>query len=538
MLISRRTLPPSSCKGVKPNPTVHKNFTKWKTSWQPTNQTLAEPIIDRKRVEESLLAVQQRYRSLFENSTDGIFKITPDGYYIACNPSLARLYGYESPNQFLSHVTGVGEYLHKDPQRRYQFLELLHSKGFVEEFESQVSRQDGTLMWICESAWAVRDATGYILYYEGFVKDITKQKLTEAALQAAQAKLEAQSQELENVLKKLQLAQEQLKQSETMSTLGQLCAGVVHEINNPLNFICGNVTPARDYSEDLLRLLGLYVKHYPQPVAEIQQYADAIDLDFLIQDFPKALSSMGLGAERLQQIVQSVRHFSRQQTDEKQRVNIHQGIDSTLTILHNRLKPKGNNPGITVTKDYGKLPLVECYSGPINQVLMNLLCNAIDALEEAQVNRFFVRGSSPVQVDRFKVRVSPQSSDSPQGVNQKTPALPNITIRTEFIGSNGDLGDSSGGQVVIRIIDNGPGMTEEVKQKIFEPFFTTKSIDKGTGLGLDICRKIVVEQHGGQILCTSNPGKGTEFAIAIPVGSYHKGLQAKETNQSPMTNDQ
>ncbi|NEQ17580.1 MAG: PAS domain-containing sensor histidine kinase, partial [Moorea sp. SIO3E2] len=332
MLISRRTLPPSSGKGVKPNPTVHKNFTNWKTSWQPTNQTLAEPIIDRKRVEESLLAVQQRYRSLFENSTDGIFQITPDGYYIACNPSLARLYGYESPKQFLSNLTGVGDYLHKDPERRYQFLDLLHSKGFVEDFESQVYRQDGTLMWICESAWAVRDATGYILYYEGFVKDITKQKLTEAALQAAQAKLEAQSQELENALKKLELAQEGLKQSEKMSTLGQLCAGVVHEINNPLNFICGNVTPARDYGEDLLRLLGLYAKHYPQPVAEIQQYADLIDLDFLIEDFPKTLSSMGLGAERLQQIVQSVRHFSRQDDQEKQRVNIHQGIDSQITI--------------------------------------------------------------------------------------------------------------------------------------------------------------------------------------------------------------
>ncbi|NEP49298.1 MAG: PAS domain-containing sensor histidine kinase [Moorea sp. SIO3C2] len=514
MLISRGTLPPSSGKRVKANPTVHKNFTKWKTSWQTTNQTLAEPIIDRKRVEESLLAVQQRYRSLFENSTDGIFQITPDGYYIACNPSLARLYGYESPNQFLSHVTGVGEYLHKDRQRRYQFLELLHSKGLVEDFESQVYRQDGTLIWICETAWAVRDATGYILYYEGLVKDITKQKLTEAALQTAQAKLEAQSQELENVLKKLELAQEHLKQSEKMSTLGQLCAGVVHEINNPLNFICGNVSPARDYGEDLLGLLGLYAKHYPQPVAEIQQYADAIDLDFLIEDFPKALSSMGLGAERLQQIVQSVRHFSRQDTYEKQRVNIHQGIDSTLTILHNRLKPKGKNPGITVTKDYGKLPLVECYSGSINQVLMNLLCNAIDALEESQVNRLFVP-------------VSPQSSDySPQGVKQKAPAPPKITIRTEFIGSDGDQGDSYAGQVVIRIIDNGPGMTEEVKQKIFEPFFTTKSIDNGTGLGLDICKKIVVEQHGGQITCTSNPDKGTEFAIAIPVGSSHKGLQA------------
>ncbi len=532
MLISRGALPPSSGKGVKPNPTVHKNFTKWKTSWQPTNQTLAEPIIDRKRVEESLLAVQQRYRSLFENSTDGIFQITPDGYYIACNPSLARLYGYESPNQFLSHITGVGQYLHKDPQRRYQFLDLLHSKGLVEDFESQVYRQDGTLIWICQSAWAVRDATGYILYYEGLVKDITKQKLTEAALQTAQAKLEAQSQELENVLKKLELAQEHLKQREKMSTLGQLCAGVVHEINNPLNFICGNVTPARDYGEDLLRLLGLYAKHYPQPGAEIQQYADAIDLDFLIEDFPKALSSMGLGAERLQQIVQSVRHFSRQDTYEKQRVNIHEGIDSTLTILHNRLKPKGKNPGITVTKDYGKLPLVECYSGSINQVLMNLLCNAIDALEESQLNRFKVTGSGAVQVDRFQVPVSPQSSDDyPQGIKQKAPDPPKITIRTEFIGSDGDQGDSSGGQVVIRIIDNGPGMTEEVKQKIFEPFFTTKSIDKGTGLGLDICKKIVVEQHGGQILCTSNPGNGTEFAIAIPVGSYHKGLQEKDPNQ-------
>jgi signal transduction histidine kinase len=301
----------------------------------------------------------------------------------------------------------------------------------------------------------------------------------------------AQAQQLQRTLHELQQAQSQLIQSEKMSSLGQMVAGIAHEINNPVNFIYGNISHINQYTQDLLYLLELYQQEYPDPAPKIQAQQEEIDLDFLVEDLPKLLSSMQVGVDRIRQIVLSLRNFSRVDQAQMKPVDIHEGIDSTLLLLQNRLKPSGGNPGIQMIKEYGKLPLVECYAGQMNQVFMNILVNAIDALEEGSDRGSWVMGNRE------------ESSNSP---------LPTIRIRTE-------MGD--GNKVVIRIADNGSGMTEAVRKQLFDPFFTTKAVGKGTGLGLSISYQIVVKKHGGVLKCFSQPGQGTEFWIEIPLAPQH-----------------
>ncbi|MCL1468321.1 GAF domain-containing sensor histidine kinase [Argonema galeatum] len=305
---------------------------------------------------------------------------------------------------------------------------------------------------------------------------------------------QAQAQQLSAALHKLQHTQAQLVQQEKMSSLGQMMAGIAHEINNPVNFINGNLIHASDYIEDLLELLHLYEESYPNPVPAIQDKIEAIDWKFLVQDLPKLLSSMKIGADRIHQIVLSLRNFSRLDQAEMKAVDIHEGIDNTLMILQSRLKASGQNPGIQVIKEYGKLPLVECYAGQLNQVFMNILNNAIDALELRTIDWGLLTGKN-------------YSQFSIQNPKSKIQNL-EIRIRTEML---------DGDKVVIRIKDNGPGMTEDVIKRLFDPFFTTKPVGKGTGLGLSITYQIVVEKHGGTIECLSEPGKGSEFWVQIPV---------------------
>jgi two-component system NtrC family sensor kinase len=295
---------------------------------------------------------------------------------------------------------------------------------------------------------------------------------------------QTQAEYLVEALKKLQQTQAQLVQHEKMSSLGQLVAGVAHEINNPVNFISGNVTYASNYIQDLLELLELYQACYPTPNSRIQEKAEEIDLPFLIDDLPKLLASMAMGTDRIRQIVLSLRNFSRLDEAEVKPVNIHEGIENTLLILQSRLKSTSKGHSITVNRNYGELPSVECYAGQLNQVFMNILSNAIDALDH---------GLDPTITIHTEVTHCPDS----KGLNEpQSTCIPQVTIR---------------------IRDNGSGMTDVVKQKLFNPFFTTKPVGKGTGLGLSISYQIVVEKHGGSLRCSSELGQGTEFLLQIPI---------------------
>jgi len=312
------------------------------------------------------------------------------------------------------------------------------------------------------------------------------------ALNQANSYAESQNraQELAHTLAELQRTQMQMIQSEKMSSLGQLVAGVAHEINNPVNFIYGNLSHADDYIKDVLGLVDLYQQHYPKPAPEILDEIAAIDLDFLKDDLMKLLNSMKVGADRIQTIVASLRTFSRMDEAEKKSVNIHDGIDSTLMILQNRIKAKHDRAEIKISREYGKLPAIECYSGQLNQVFMNILVNAIDALEELSLN------------------------------HHQATWQPTITIRTEYL-SPPELTttDNSSQPAIVRvyICDNGTGMPESVRSRIFDPFYTTKPVGKGTGMGMSISYQIITEKHGGTIVCNSTPGVGTEFVIQIPI---------------------
>jgi signal transduction histidine kinase len=300
----------------------------------------------------------------------------------------------------------------------------------------------------------------------------------EDALRRSEAQAREQAQQLEKALYELQRSQSQLIQNEKMSSLGQLVAGIAHEINNPTSFIHGNLHHAKEYVNDLLELLKLYQQALPNPPVEIEDKVEAIDLEFLVEDLPKVLESTQGGAKRVLDIVGSLKNFSRVDESQMKAVDIHAGIDSTLMILQNRLDGRVKQRVIGVIKEYGILPAVECLPVQLNQVFMNILTNAIEALEGLVV-----------------------SGDSP------TPN-PQIWIRTALTDAH---------SVTISIADNGPGMTKEVLCKIFDPFFSTKPIGKGTGLGLSVCYQIVVEKHGGELQCISAPGEGAEFAIKIPI---------------------
>ena len=285
----------------------------------------------------------------------------------------------------------------------------------------------------------------------------------------------AEGMALKAALQELQTAQLQLVQHEKMSSLGQLMAGVAHEINNPVNFIYGNIRHAQGYMAELIELVNAYRSNYPMPVGEVKTLLEDIDIDFLSADLPKALSSMRLGAERIRSIVSSLRTFSRMDASDMKTVNLHDGLNSTLMILEHRFKANQQRPAIVVHKNYGELPSVECYAGQLNQVFMNLLVNAVDALDEA------VEDNLPVPLQ--------------------------VTVSTRLEQQ----------QATISIHNGGVGIPAHVQSRLFDPFFTTKPVGKGTGMGLSISYQIISERHGGQLTCESNDAHGTTFTVSIPV---------------------
>ncbi|RUT10246.1 hypothetical protein DSM106972_007410 [Dulcicalothrix desertica PCC 7102] len=310
--------------------------------------------------------------------------------------------------------------------------------------------------------------------------DHQKQKLEERVVE--------RTAELSEALEELQQTQLQLVQTEKISSLGQMVAGVAHEVNNPIGFISTNLYHANQYVNDLINLLKLYREKFPEPGDEIEEIIESVDLDHISEDLPKLISSMKLGSDRIRGIMQSMRTYSRADGKEKKAVDIHEGIETTLMILQHRLKPQPKRPAIHVVKEYGNLPLIECYPGQLNQVFMNLIANAIDAIDESVPDRDW-EGDKGRHLTPDNVML-----------------VPLICICTTADKEN----------VTIQIGDNGKGMDLSVRDQIFQAFYTTKPEGKGTGLGLSISYQIITEKHGGTLECISSPGKGTEFIIQLP----------------------
>lgn len=357
-----------------------------------------------------------------------------------------------------------------------QLLETLEkSQGEVNDALAQVTQTNGELHNTVERLQT----------------EIEERHRVEAVLRESEEKLKTQAQCLEQTLGELQQTQLQLVQSEKMSSLGQLVAGIAHEINNPVNFIYGNLRHAKLYIHDLVQVVQLYRQEYPDGTPKLEAAIDASELEFVMTDLPQIFDSMEVGAERIRDIVNSLRIFSRLDEAEVKAVNLHDGLDSTLLILQRRLEANSANPGILVVRNYADLPFVECYAGQMNQVFMHILVNAIDAIEQARETKQAAKRSKDAGiVSRIAERLSST-----------------ITIQTRHVAM--DL-------IEIRISDSGVGMSEEVKSRLFDPFFTTKPIGKGTGLGLSISYQVVVAKHQGTLECHSILGKGTEFVITIP----------------------
>lgn len=438
-------------------------------------------ISERKRSEALLRQQEQFLRTVYEGSEHLIFVVDIiddcEFCYTGWNPATERATSLsrnkvigKSPEDVHGAVEGA--------KIRQDYARCLKA-GTPMSYEECLTFQDEETWWLT-TLNPLKDSEGKIYRLVGTTFNISDRKRAEIQLQQ-------QTKELENTLQELQYAQMQLVQSEKMSSLGQLVAGVAHEINNPVNFIYANIIHAHNYSQDLLELVKIYQQHYPKPINEIEEFATEIDLEFLSQDLPKLLNSIKVGAQRIREIVISLRTFSRMDEADMKEVDIHQGIDSTLMILEHRIKAKPDRPAINIIKKYTKLPLIQCYAGKLNQVFMNILANAIDAVEDSLASGI----SSVVNPEAIKIATNPQ-----------------IIISTQLLKSS---------HVKISIADNGPGISEEVKKKLFDPFFTTKPIGKGTGIGLSISYQIIVQKHGGSLECFSQPGQGTEFVITIPL---------------------
>jgi|GEM_PF-1149976 PAS domain S-box len=456
-------------------------------------------ITEKRQASEALKASEERLKLALMGTDQGLWDwnlVTGEVYF---SPQWSLMLGYEA-NKIHGKAKSWLKLVH--PEDREQVIEVLkqHLRGETPfcEMEHRMLSRSGEWKWILNHGKVVvRNDQQQPIRMTGTVKDISDRKQAEEALRQSEARERAKAQQLELTLRELGQAQAQLIQTEKLSSLGQLVAGIAHEINNPITFIYGNINYAGQYIQDLLQLITLYQQHYPQPHAEIQQHQENIELNFILDDLPKILSSMEVGTNRIREIVLSLRNFSRLDEADMKPVNIHDGLENTLLILQHRLRPqavnsidKRNSP-IQIIKEYGNLPKTECYPGQLNQVFMNLLNNAIDALLDEE--------SKLIHPSKY-----PNSSTAGWQISS---SYPTILIRTELNELN---------RVVIRITDNGNGMTERVKHRLFEPFFTTKPVGKGTGLGLAISYQIIAK-HRGKLFCYSEVGKGTEFVIELPL---------------------
>jgi two-component system, NtrC family, sensor kinase len=437
-------------------------------------QTLADLHSHTQRLTHAELTLGT-LRSMLNSMEDAVVVVDQLGEFLLFNPSAERLLGIgENCSSLRSWAKSWPIYCPDQttiyPLTTFPLLQAMQGEP-VEATEIFVKSESADL-WFSVTARSLCHADGTTHGGIAVFHNITHLKQAEIDLRQSETHSREQAQKLQQTLQDLHKTQAQLVQTEKMSSLGQLVAGIAHEINNPVNFIHGNLVYVQNYANDLLQFMHLWQSHYPQPHAEIMAEAEAIELDFLREDMPKMIASMKVGTERIRQIVLSLRNFSRLDEAEFKGVNIHDGIESTILILQHRLKPKSQDDAIVIEREYGDLPMVECYPGQLNQVFMNILANAIDALE----------------TDQAKSR--------------------QITIRTAVIEAQ---------WVTITIADNGIGMLPQVQERIFNPFFTTKPVGKGTGMGMSISYQIITEKHGGALTCHSNVGEGTEFMIQIPI---------------------
>ncbi|MBG1240299.1 trifunctional serine/threonine-protein kinase/ATP-binding protein/sensor histidine kinase [Nostoc sp. NZL] len=424
----------------------------------------------------NLQDTEARFHRLAENVPGMIyqFQLLPDGITRLSYVSTGCYEIYEVPSeQAVADANSLISLTHPEDMVRYQETITISAQTLEPWlYQGRIITLSGQLKWIQAASRPIKQADGSIIW-DGLLLDVTERKQAEAAVIQ-------KSQELKKALEELQQAQLQMVQSEKMSALGNLVAGVAHEMNNPLGFIAASLKQTKPTIADIVEHLKLYQASLPNPDDQIKEHAEEIDLDYSLEDLPKIIDSMTMACDRLHNISTSLRTFSRADKDYKVPFNIHEGIDSTILILKHRLKANEERPTIEVITDYGNLPQFLCFPGQLNQVFMNIMANAIDALDESNTGRSFE-----------------EIKDNPN----------RIIIKTSVANQG----------VKISIADNGNGINEEVKQKIFDHLFTTKGVGKGTGLGLAIARQIVAEKHGGVIEVNSTPGEGTEFVVTLPI---------------------